>query len=108
MTVLCVFVGNTNEIELLGLKSEIEETFIDDAAVTVTVKDADGNSIAGQSWPATLTFVDGSEGDYRGTLEHDLDLEAGEEYVAHVDANAGANRRGHWEFAFTAKTRRAT
>ncbi|TIN84352.1 hypothetical protein [Mesorhizobium sp.] len=100
-----VYVGNTNVIELSGLKSAVEGTFVNDASVTVTVKDKDGANVSGQSWPADMAYVASSDGLYRGILEDDLALTEGEAYVAHVDADAGANRVGHWEFNFKARTR---
>ncbi|MDX8513529.1 hypothetical protein [Mesorhizobium captivum] len=103
-----VYVGNTNIIELTGLKSAVEGTYVNDADVTVTVKDADGNAVAGQTWPAAMTYVAASNGNYRGILEDDLALVDGTTYFAHIDADAGANRIGHWEFAFVPKTRRGS
>jgi hypothetical protein len=75
--------------------------------VTVTVKDAAGANVAGQTWPLTLTSTDGTEpeGNYRGILKDTLQLTAGTLYVAHIAADAGADRIGHWEFNFTPKTR---
>jgi hypothetical protein len=102
-----VYVANTNLIEVVGLKSEVEGEFIADADVEVTVKDADGEDVAGQTWPLTLASIDGTdpEGNYRGILKDTLELTAGQTYYANVDANAGADRIGHWEFAFVPKTR---
>ena len=90
-----VYVANTNLIEVVGLKSAVEGEFIADATVTVTVKDADGANVAGQTWPLTLTSTDGTEpeGNYRGILKDTLELTAGTLYFAHVDADAGADRR---------------
>ncbi|RWN11761.1 hypothetical protein [Mesorhizobium sp.] len=103
-----VYVGNTNVIELSGLKSAVEGTFVNDASVTVTVKDKDGANVSGQSWPAAMAYVASSDGLYRGILEDDLALVDGETYFAHVDADAGDNRIGHWEFHFVPKTRRGS
>lgn len=103
-----VYVDNTNLVELSGLKSAIEDTFINDATVRLTVKDEDGTSITGQTWPATLTYVASSDGVYRGIIEDDVALIDGTTYYAHIDANAGTNRIGHWEFAFVPKTRRGS
>jgi len=102
-----VYVGNTNVIELSGLKSLIEDEFIADADVSVTVKDTEGTAVEGQTWPLTLASIDGTEpeGNYRGILKNTLELTAGTTYVAHIDADAGADRIGHWEFNFVPKTR---
>lgn len=106
MTACVVYVDNTNLVELSGLKSAVEDEFISDATVRLTVKDEAGANVTGQTWPATLTYVDASDGVYRGIIEDDVAIEAGTTYIAHIDANAGANRIGHWEFAFVPKTRR--
>ncbi|TPI13865.1 hypothetical protein [Mesorhizobium sp. B4-1-1] len=103
-----VYVANTNLIDVVGLKSAVDGEFIADADVTVTVKDAEGAAVAGQAWPLTLASIDGTdpEGNYRGILKDTLQLTAGQTYYAHVDADAGQDRIGHWEFSFTPKTRR--
>lgn len=103
-----VYVGNTNIIEITGLKSAVEGSYVNDADVTVTVKDADDNAVSGQTWPAAMAYVAGSNGNYRGILEDDLALVDGSQYVAVIDADAGTNRVGHWEFAFSPKTRRGS
>ncbi|RUU23687.1 hypothetical protein EOD10_04435 [Mesorhizobium sp. M7A.T.Ca.TU.009.01.3.2] len=100
-----VYVANTNVIELTGLKSAIEDEFIDDATVTVTVKDSEGEEVSGQTWPTTMDFVVSSDGLYRGIIEDGVELTAGTTYVAHVDVDAGVDRVGHWEFIFVPKTR---
>lgn len=103
-----VYVANTNLIEVVGLKSAIEDAYVNDADVSVTVKDASGTNVSGQTWPATLAYVGSSDGLYRGILEDDLALVDGATYYAHIDADAGANRIGHWEFHFVPKTRRGS
>jgi hypothetical protein len=106
MSQIAVYLGNTTLIELTGLKDAETGALVSDASVTVTIKTVDGAAVTGQSWPAAMDAVTGGEGDYAGILEHDLDLTAGTHYVAHVDAVAGADRRGHWEFVFRADIRR--
>lgn len=103
-----VYVANTNVIELAGLKDAVEGEFVNDATVTVTVKDGDGEEVAGQTWPATMGFVTDSDGLYRGIIEDDVELTAGTTYYAHVEVDAGPDRIGHWEFAFVPKTRRGS
>ncbi len=102
------FVANTNLLELKGLKSAAEDTFIDDADVTVTVKDGEDTNVEGQTWPATMDYVDGSDGDYRTVIQDDVEFVAGETYYAHIEVDAGTDRIGHYEFAFVPKTRRST
>lgn len=106
-----VYVANTNVIELTGLTDAITEAAINDATVTVTIKDADGEEVAGQTWPAPMDAVDGTDGIpglYRGIIEDDVAMTAGTQYFAHVEVDAGPDRIGHWEFAFVPKTRRGS
>src|SRR5512143_1733125 len=109
MAASIAYVGNTNDLELTGLKSDAEDTYLNDATITVTVKDAAGNSVAGEEWPATMTYVDGSNGDYVLGLTYLLELVGGAKYTAVIDADASdtsAERYGHWEFPFTAQVRK--
>ena len=96
-----VYVGNTNLLEIFRLKSALDNSHIYDATVTVTIKDEAGTEVSGQTWPTAVDFVSGSEGDYYCILSEDLELTAGQPYIAHIDADGGINRFGHWEVSFT-------
>jgi hypothetical protein len=102
------FIGNTNDLLLTGLKSEIEGAFLDAAVVTVTLKDLFGVPVAGETWPKPMAYIAGSEGDYVAGLSHLLVFGKDIKYTAFIDADASdtsAERIGHWEFTFTARTR---
>lgn len=103
---MTAFVANTNVLDLIGLKEEITDAFINNAAVEVTIKDAEGTSVAGETWPLAMDYVAASDGDYRAFVSEDLELSAGTRYVAYIDADGGANRFGHFEFHFKALARR--
>lgn len=102
---MAAFVGNTNALELTGLKDEVTEAFINDAVVTATVKNAVGAEVAGQSWPLTLEYLSGSDGNYLGFLDAALELVAKAKYTAVIEADGGTDRIGHWEFPFKPTTR---
>jgi hypothetical protein len=102
---MAVFVANTNLLELTGLKDDVAGTFINDAAVTATVVDEDGQEVAGMVWPVTLDYVGASNGDYRAVLSDGLSLVPYKRHVARIDADAGPDRVGHWEFDFLPQTR---
>jgi hypothetical protein len=102
---MTVFVANTNVLEIIGLKSAVEGTFVNDATVSVVVKDANGTPVAGQTWPTSLAYVTASSGDYRCILEHDLALENRQKYTAEISVEAGVERIGFWAYPFTAQTR---
>lgn len=102
-----IFILNDNLIELIGLKDEAQALFVNDAAVTVTLVDANtGAAIAGQAWPTTLVFVTGSNGDYRGILSDALVLTDRQQVVAKVDAVKGVNNY-HAEIQHEARVRRS-
>ena len=109
-TVSYAYIGNTNNLLLTGLKSDLENIYLNDVLVTVTVKDLDGNEVGGtsESWPVQMTYIEGSEGNYFVGLSHDLPFEKATKYVAIIDADASdtsGERIGHWEFPFTGKVR---
>jgi hypothetical protein len=99
-----VYLLNTNVVELDALYSAVEETYINDAVVEVTIKDASGNAVPGETWPLTMTYVTDSDGRYRAIISHDVSFAAGT-YRAFIDADGGTDRIGHWEFPFKVKTR---
>ena len=105
---MSAFVANTNVLQLLGLKSETDDTFINDATVTVTVTDADGVNVTGGAWPLTMSYVASSDGDYRAILSNELPLVAKAKYVATINADGGADRVGHWEHHFKPAARSST
>lgn len=102
-----VFVANTNMLELIGLRSEVEEEYINDAAVSVTIKTKAGVEVSGAAWPLSMPYVAASNGDYRVVLSEDIAFEHKADYIAYIDADAGVGRVGHWELAFEARTRHA-
>jgi hypothetical protein len=97
---MTAFVANTNVLELRGLKSAIEDAFVNDATVSVTIKDASGANVAGVVWPLTLAYVATSDGDYRAIIPHGAALTAGRQYTALISADGGTNRVGFWRFVF--------
>lgn len=103
---MTAFVANTNVLDLIGLKNEIDDTFINSATVEVTIKDDAGNNVIGQVWPLAMDYVATSDGDYRAFLSEDMELIANTKYIAYVEANGGANLVGHFEFHFKALARR--
>ena len=102
MTIL--YAGNTNELMLRGLRLESDGTYLNAAALTVTVKTLAGVNVAGAAWPKTMDYVAGSNGDYRAVLEDTIAFVPGE-YVAAVEANAGVNRIARWTYNFMCQVR---
>jgi len=100
---MTAFIANTNILELIGLKSNLNGEFINDANVTVTIKDKAGTEIASE---AAMLYVATSNGDYRATISHELEFDPNEFYFAHITADGGTNRIGSWQFRFRTEIRR--
>ncbi len=104
MAARVAFVSNTNLLEVIGLKDAVTGAFINGATVTATIKDKAGAVVLGQTFPVTLAFVSGSNGDYRATLVKALLLVDDTEYIAEITATDTAGD-GFWEFPFVSETR---
>ena len=106
MDVLTLYVGNDMLLEVEGLTDDAAGTWVNDASVTVTLKDAAGNEVGGDTWPKAMAYVTGTDGLYRVTLADTLGITANARYVAHVVADSGPGRRAAWEMDVLAKARR--
>jgi hypothetical protein len=63
--------------------------YVNDATVTVTLyKGETGNTVAGETWPLSLSYVSASNGDYEAVLSDGLALREGRIYVAVVTVDA--------------------
>lgn len=101
-----VYISNDNLITLSGLKDASEGgDYINNAIVEVTLLDSDGNEVAGQSWPATMSYVSGSDGIYEGILEDGLSLSVDDELTARVTVDAGSDSLAQWDVPAVARTR---
>lgn len=97
---MSVYVSNTNILEVRGLQEAISGDYANGATVSVTIVDECGTAVSGQSWPIAMSYVSGSNGDYRATIPNTVQLTAGRTYFAQVSANAGANKIGFWRHKF--------
>lgn len=100
---MTAFVANSNVLQLVGLKGALDGAWVNNATVTATVKDDNGNSVTG-AVGLTMTYVSGSNGNYSVLLGAALPFKAGAVYRAFIDVDAGG-RIGHWEFPFRPLTR---
>jgi hypothetical protein len=73
-----IYINNDNRVVLTGLKNESTGNFENGATVTMTLYDSTGTAVTGQSWPATLTYIAASSGNYEGTLDDGLSLTDGQ------------------------------
>jgi hypothetical protein len=100
-----LLIGNDQTLLVEGLQDEITGDYINNATVTATIKDKRDVAVAGQSWPATLAYVDDSNGNYRGNLEDGLELVQGRVYWVEITANAGSDIIAFWRFRLAAMYR---
>lgn len=102
---MTAFVANTNNLDLIGLRNAATGTYVNDADVKVTVKDKAGSEVSGETWPLTMDYVTGSQGDYRGVISHEAALAAGQWYTAEITANADGVSVAFWQYSFKAERR---
>lgn len=88
------FIDNNNLIKLSGLRDAANAIYLNGASVSVTIVDAaTDEEIAGQTWPASMSYVNSSDGAYQVTLDYDLTVTPGQQMVAKVVADAGEGLR---------------
>ena len=75
-----LLIANSNTLELNGLRNAVQGGFVNGATVLATLEDAAGVEVAGQVWPAQLSYVADSNGCYRVLLPHDLPLTLNKRY----------------------------
>src|SRR4029077_18100883 len=105
---MTAFVANTNVLDLIGLKNEIADSYINDADVTVTIKDAGSVDVVGETWPLTMAYVAASSGDYRAILSDTLEFAAKTKYLAYITADGGPDLMARWTYEFKPITRTGT
>ena len=97
MSRLVTYVANDNVLTLEGLQNAVTDAYINDATVTVTLYEADHSTeVTGETWPLTMDYVSGSDGNYRATLADTLSLSANDRYYADVSADGGTGLKGFW------------
>lgn len=72
--------GNSAVIQHIVTNPFAVPIFVNDATVTVTIKDSAGVDLVGESWPVTLPFVAASDGIYRKSFDPFVNLVIGEIY----------------------------
>ncbi len=70
-----LYIDNTNNVFVKGLTNSLTGLPVNDAAVTMTVVDRKGDPVTGESWPVDLVYIQTSDGDYRGSISHLVDLD---------------------------------
>lgn len=106
MAELVILIGNDNAILVPGLRAASSGELLNNQTASGEVRDENNAPLAS---PVTfaLTYVAGSDGNYEGVIPYSAAITEGRKYIVHVNVDAGANRRGHWELPATAQVRRA-
>ena len=101
-----IFYGNDMVLELTDLTNEVTGVNANAATVTVSLTDANGIAVTGDTFPKVMTYVTGSNGVYRTGLLDTLSLIRGARYIAKISADAGAGLQGYWEKDLICKVRK--
>jgi|LWDU01.1.fsa_nt_gi hypothetical protein len=99
-----LYIENDSTVSVTNLKNTTTSAFVNNATVTFTLKDTAGTTVTGQTFPATMTYVAGSDGDYLVTLQQSLSLVENTGYVGVVTAVSGT-LDAKWTINFTAEKR---
>lgn len=104
-----IYYLNDMLLELTGLQDLVDDSYVNDATVAVTLTDGtSGEEIVGETWPLTMPYVSGSDGNYRGTLVSTLTLTLGQRVIADVTVDAGLKGTGRFQPTFIVKRRGLT
>lgn len=99
-----VFVVNDNLFVLSGVALASDGSTINDAVVSMTIKDSAGVDVTGVTWPVTMPFT-GTDGQYSATIEEGAGFVDDSGYTAFIDAETPGGITGHWEVPLGASTR---
>ena len=100
------FVGCGNVIEYQALKNSVTGVVDTGATVELTkIVDTAGATVTGQTFPLSMPHDAG--GTYRATVSALLAIEAGSEYMAHIDATGSGGETDHREVTIRASYRGA-
>ena len=85
---MLIYINADNLIEYDGMRRASDETYINDATVTFTLKDSNGNAVTGATTVA-MAYVSGSDGKYQGTLDSTVTLTENAYYTVEFTATSG-------------------
>ena len=105
-TVQLLYRDNDMVLEVDGLRDKVSGAFKNAATVSATLKDSADMNVTGTTWPQTMNYVTGSDGDYRLTLSKALPLVRDASYTAHITADAGSGLYATWEIPCVCRLRR--
>lgn len=83
-----LFILNDLSFVVGPITNTIDGSFMNIALVNATLKDKDGNNVAGQSWPLRLNYLVDSDGMYQGILQDTLQLIENDTYLIIIDVDS--------------------
>ena len=107
---MIAYVGSDNVVHFDGGSSVNlatgERVYLNAAAtVSFTVQTAGYVNVPGQNWPAPMVWITGSQGDFLGILQNEVELEPEVEYRLIATVDFGANQHGEWDIPLHARAR---
>ena len=95
------FTESTGYLKYTGLVDFRTGAYINDATLTVTLVDSDGNEVSGETWPLGFSYIAGSNGNYHALLDSGL-FTVEENLTAKVDITGNTLER-HIEMPIVVK-----
>lgn len=100
-----LLIGNTNDVQIVGLQNNDDDSFINDATCVLELLDSSGNGVSGAT-NISMDYVAGSDGNYEGAIPHSVSLTEDAEYTIHVTATKEGAGVGDWRCVKRAKYRK--
>ena len=96
------FIDNDHVVRFSGAKTTRldtgEDVFLDAGAVVqFRIQTTDHVDVAGETWPQTMSYIAGSEGDFIGVLRRSVVIETDTTYLFIGTADYGVDSHAHWE-----------
>lgn len=89
--IVTLYKQNDNAVIWDGME-DADGEYVDDAAVTMTLRDPDGNTVS-QVVNSAVSYVAGSHGRYQGAISSNVGLIVQSGYTLEVSASLGSDRR---------------
>jgi hypothetical protein len=102
-----IYLNNDNLLSVAGLKNASSGSFMNDATVTATLKDSASAVVTGQTFPLTLAYMAGTDGNYQATLQDTLNITENTIYTAEITATSSSGLVAKWNMELKATKRTA-
>jgi hypothetical protein len=96
MSMQILLTATDHILEVSGLTNGLTGAVIADAEIAVTLRDAQGDTISGATWPITALAVTGIAGSYRALLPATLEVTPRMQIEATIVADAGPGLQRTW------------